>query len=68
MTMQNDNPWHGAYKIPWDDPDFRRRMLAEHLTQDHDMASRRAEWIDKQTAWIHDRLLNRKPARILDLG
>ena len=64
MTTQNDNIWHGAYKIPWDDPDFSRRMLVEHLTQDHDMASRRAEWIDRQAAWIHDHLLDGKPASI----
>lgn len=68
MTTQNDNLWHGAYKIPWDDPDFSRRMLVEHLTQDHDMASRRAEWIDGQVAWIHGHLLDGKPASILDLG
>ena len=68
MTTQNDNIWHGAYKIPWDDPDFSRRMLAEHLAQDHDLASRRTEWIDRQVAWIHDDLLGGQPARILDLG
>ena len=66
--MQNDNIWHRAYKIPWDDPDFSRRMLAEHMAQDHDLSSRRAEWIDRQVAWIHDDLLNEQPARILDLG
>ncbi len=68
MAIQNDSPWHGAYKIPWDDPDFSRRMLVEHLSQDHDMASRRAEWIDKQVAWIHDDLLDGQPASLLDLG
>ena len=68
MTTQNDNVWHGAYKIPWDDADFSRRMLAEHLSQDHDMASRRAEWIDRQVAWIHDALLDGQPASVLDLG
>jgi len=68
MITQDDNPWHGAYKIPWDDPDFSRRMLAEHLAQDHDMASRRAEWIDRQVAWIHDDLLKGAPSSILDLG
>jgi len=47
MAAQDDNIWHGAYKIPWDDPDFSRRMLAEHLSQEHDMASRRVEWIDR---------------------
>ncbi len=68
MTTQNDNLWLGAYKIPWDDPDFSRRMLVEHLTQDHDMASRRVEWIETHVAWIHDHLLDGKPASILDLG
>ncbi|KKL17403.1 hypothetical protein LCGC14_2485910 [marine sediment metagenome] len=66
--MQNDGLWRGDYKIPWDDPDFSRRMLVEHLTQEHDLASRRAEWIDKQAAWIHQHLLDGKPASILDLG
>ena len=68
MSTQNDNLWHGPYKIPWDDADFSRRMLAEHLSQHHDMASRRVEWIDRQVAWIHDRLLDGQPASILDLG
>ncbi|MDP6543482.1 MAG: methyltransferase domain-containing protein [Phycisphaerae bacterium] len=68
MTAQNDNIWHGSYKIPWNDPDFSRRMLAEHLAQDHDLASRRTEWIDRQVAWIHDDLLGGQPASILDLG
>lgn len=68
MTEKHDTLWHGAYKIPWDDPDFSSRMLAEHLSQDHDMASRRTEWIDRQVAWIQDKLLKDRPARILDLG
>jgi len=68
MTAQHDDIWHGEYKIPWHDPDFSRRMLAEHLSQHHDLASRRTEWIDKQVDWIHNRLLDRQPARILDLG
>ncbi|NLS97799.1 MAG: class I SAM-dependent methyltransferase [Planctomycetaceae bacterium] len=68
MFLQNDRTWHGAYKIPWDDPGFSRRMLREHLSQDHDMASRRAEWIDKQVAWIHEYLLGELSSRVLDLG
>ena len=68
MTTQKNNIWHGAYKIPWDDPDFSRRMLAEHLSQDHDLASRRVEWIEKQVAWIHGHLLDEQPSDILDLG
>ncbi len=68
MTTESDNIWHGAYKIPWDDPDFSGRMLAEHLAQHHDMASRRVEWIDKEVEWIHNSLLRKRPASILDLG
>ena len=68
MTTQDNDPWNGDYKIPWDDPDFSRRMLVEHLSQEHDMASRRARWIDRQVGWIHDDLLGEQPANILDLG
>jgi len=68
MTTQNDNIWHRAYKIPWDDPEFSRRMLAVHLAQDSDLASRPVKWIDKQVAWIHDQLLGKRPSSILDLG
>lgn len=68
MTTHKDNIWNGDYKIPWGDPDFSRRMLAEHLSQDHDLASRRMEWVDKQVAWIHAELLACEPSRILDLG
>lgn len=66
--MTSESIWSGDYKIPWDDPAFSRRMLAEHLTQDHDMASRRLEWIDRQVEWIHRQLLTGRCANILDLG
>ena len=46
-------PWVEGEKIPWHDPDFSRRMLAEHLTQQHDAASRRFDKIDRHVAWIH---------------
>ena len=55
-------------KIPWDDPDFSRRMLREHLTQTHDAASRRTAIIERHVAWIDQHMLGAKPARILDLG
>jgi SAM-dependent methyltransferase len=61
-------PWSEGEKIPWDDPDFSRRMLAEHLSDYHDRASRRAPTIDVQVAWIHETLLGGRPTRILDLG
>ncbi|MEZ5357466.1 MAG: methyltransferase domain-containing protein [Candidatus Zixiibacteriota bacterium] len=55
-------------KIPWDDPEFSRRMLAEHLSQAHDLASRRQETIDQHIDWLQSNVLSNGPARILDLG
>jgi len=43
-------------------------MLAEHLTQRHDRASRRFETIDAHMEWIHRHVLGGRPARVLDLG
>ena len=61
-------PWAEGEKIPWDAPDFSRRMLDEHLSQKHDAASRRFEIIDSHVRWIHDQVLKGNPTRILDLG
>lgn len=62
------SPWSEGEKIPWHEPEFSRRMLAEHLSQAHDGASRRSEIIDAQVEWIHRRLLAKRPSKILDLG
>jgi SAM-dependent methyltransferase len=61
-------PWSEGEKIPWNDPDFSRRMLREHLTQKHDAASRRTRIIARHVDWIHAAVLRARPARILDLG
>lgn len=61
-------PWAEGEKVPWHDPDFSRRMLWAHLSQEHDAASRRFETIDAHVAWIHHAVLAEEPARILDLG
>lgn len=61
-------PWAEGEKIPWNDPDFSRRMLREHLSQEHDAASRRFEIVDEHVMWIHDHVLKGNPTRILDLG
>ena len=34
--------WSEGDNIPWHEPGFSERMLAEHLTDAHDAASRRA--------------------------
>jgi len=61
-------PWSEGEKIPWHDPGFSQRMLLEHLSQEHDAASRRLEIIDKHVEWIHDSVLADQRTRILDLG
>lgn len=55
-------------KIPWNDAEFSRRMLREHLTQEHDAASRPFPIIDQQVAWIHRTVLGGRQSSILDLG
>ncbi len=62
------NLWDGRYKIPWDDPDFSRRMLREHLSQEHDLASRKADTIEAQVEWIHRNIGRSSPGRLLDIG
>jgi SAM-dependent methyltransferase len=61
-------PWAEGDNIPWNEPGFSRRMLAEHLSQEHDAASRRFATIDQHVDWIHTTLLARQPTAILDLG
>jgi ubiquinone/menaquinone biosynthesis C-methylase UbiE len=60
-------PWLEGENIPWNDPGFSERMLREHLTQDHDLASRKFDRINQHVNWIHHEILCEKPAKILDL-
>lgn len=53
-------------KIPWNEPEFSRRMLASHLDQNHDWASRRSAVLDAQADYIGSLLS--PSSRILDLG
>ncbi|MBN2447401.1 MAG: class I SAM-dependent methyltransferase [Phycisphaerae bacterium] len=59
--------WTEGDNIPWHEPGFSARMLAEHLSQDHDAASRRSAKIDAHVDYIHGDVLDRRPTRILDL-
>ncbi len=61
-------PWAEGDKIPWNEPGFSARMLREHLSQDHDAASRRYTIIDSQIEWIHQTLLKNQTVSVLDLG
>lgn len=66
--IEPDSIWSRAHKIPWNDPEFSARMLKEHLSQDHQLASRTTEVIAAQCAWIHAHCLGNARADILDLG
>ena len=60
-------PWEEGDNIPWDEPGFSHRMLAQHLSQAHDAASRRFSKIDEQVEWIHSKALSGERTRVLDL-
>lgn len=59
-------PWGEGEKIPWNEPGFSERMLEYHLSQDHDLASRRFSIIDKHVKFI-DGIVG-GATRVLDLG
>lgn len=61
-------PWREGEKIPWSNPGFSKRMLEEHLSQQHDMASRRRGVIAQHVSWIHETCLDGARGRVLDLG
>jgi len=64
--VETPEPWSEGEKIPWNEPEFSERMLEYHLAQDHDLASRRFEIVDRHVEWINKRL-GGKPSKILDL-
>ena len=61
-------PWSEGDNIPWNEPGFSERMLKEHLSQEHDAASRRFEKIEHHVAWIHQEIFDGRPGLLLDLG
>jgi SAM-dependent methyltransferase len=60
-------PWEEGDNIPWDEPGFSQRMLAEHLSQEHDAASRRFLKIEEHVRWIHSQVIKGRATRVLDL-
>ena len=61
-------PWAEGNTIPWDEPGFSARMLREHLSQAHDLASRRFELIDRHVRWLHETVAEGGRGRVLDLA
>jgi SAM-dependent methyltransferase len=66
--LQPPVPWQDGDNLPWDKSGFSKRMLEEHLSQEHDLASRREVIIDAQVVALGDLLPEERSARILDLG
>jgi hypothetical protein len=64
----SSGPWAEGENIPWDDPAVSERMLAQHLSQEHDLASCRSVKVDEQVGWIHERLRGGAPPRSLPPG
>lgn len=56
----------GLDTLPWHEPGFSRRLLAERLSQAHDGAGRRAETIDRQVERLAA-LLPTGGGRVLDI-
>jgi len=54
--------------LPWSDADFSERMLAEHLDQDHDAASRRLGIVEQQVTWLAGHLSLGAGSSLLDLA
>ena len=61
-------PWSEGDNIPWSNPDFSKRMLREHFSQDHNAASRRLATVERHVEWVHNNMLSGEPTKILDLG
>lgn len=57
----------GEARLPWGDRDFSARMLAEHLDDRHDLASRRRGTIAAHVQWLL-RAFPSGEQRVLDVG
>lgn len=60
-------PWRDGENLPWDDPEFSERMLAEHLDQSHGAASRQLHEVRRLVAWLWTALDLAPGSRVLDI-
>jgi SAM-dependent methyltransferase len=66
--QQAPAPFTPGEPLFWDDPHISAQMLAAHLDNSNDVASRRPETIDRSVAWIAATLGLQPGDAILDLG
>jgi SAM-dependent methyltransferase len=64
---ERPEPWEKEGNLPWNDPDFSRRMLREHLDERHGAASRVTAERERQLAWLWRKLGLQAGSRMLDL-
>lgn len=64
---ERPEPWEKDGSLPWNEPDFSRRMLREHLDERHGAASRVSAERERLLAWLWSRLNLQTGARVLDL-
>lgn len=59
--------WLDGGNLPWNDPDFSKRMLREHLDESHGAASRQAAERAAQLDWLWPALRLSPGSEVLDL-
>lgn len=64
---ERPSPWQGGGNLPWDDPDFSRRMLAEHLDDSHGAASRSTAERRRFLTWLWERQIVKPGQDLLDI-
>lgn len=64
---ERPQPWENGGNLPWNDPDFSARMLAEHLDETHGAASRPSTERAHQVDWLWAHLKLHPGAHLLDL-
>jgi SAM-dependent methyltransferase len=66
--QQKPEPFTPGEPLFWNDPHISKQMLAAHLSQNTDLASRRQETIDATVRWLVDYLKLKIGQTVLDLG
>ena len=65
--LKRPEPWREGGNLPWDEPDFSKRMLREHLDESHGAATRATKERRLQLDWMWEKLELQSGARLLDV-
>ena len=60
-------PWSYQGNLPWNEPEFSRRMLREHLDESHAAASRTTPERQQQLVWLWQKMGLQPGCQFLDL-